>query len=218
MKALQLDQMTKHLRQFQFILRNDREALNQFRIIVLGLLTCFAVYYAAHSVLIEPKTKKLANTIAQKEATAASKLELLGKDIIPIIAQMKTRKKMLVEEIAILKLRERLQREQWGSISDAGRFNKVLFTMTPYAPLNIEESLTQMSQGEKISLEMFDEHPTRLTGTGNYHDVVSYLQYIEKSPEIAKIDNLELTMAEEEESINETISFSLMVSRILLKN
>ncbi|MBU0482354.1 MAG: hypothetical protein KKG47_14775 [Proteobacteria bacterium] len=219
MKKLQLNEITRHLRQFQFILRNDREAMNQFRIIVLGLLTCFAVYYAANAVLIAPKAKKLADKIAQKEEVSATKTEDSTKNIVPLITQMQTRKKMLQEEISILKLREKLQREQWGSIGDAGRFNKVLFTMTPYAPFSIEKSLTQMIQGEKRSLEMFEEHPTRLTGSGSYHDVVTYLQYIENSPEIAKIDNLELTtVSDEKDAVDETLHFSLMVSRILLKD
>jgi hypothetical protein len=218
MDSLTINQLTRHFRRFQFVLRNDSEARGQFWILVLGIITCLMVYYVGVRVVIAPKEKKLRASLAQQAeiVNRGSNQQLAG--LAPRIAQLEQKTMDVQDDIAILGLREKFQREQWRSLADIARFNNIIFTMTPAAPINIEGKLQQMNLGEKRTLEMYDEQPIRLSGKGKYRDVLSYLRYLENSPEIGGIDNLILNALTAEEPKNsDLVHFSLQVSRILLK-
>jgi len=78
--------------------------------------------------------------------------------------------------------------------------------------------LTQMNLGETRKLEMFEEQPVSLAGRGNYPDVLAYLRYLEKSPEIGALNSLELKSSREAgEDDSKLVYFSLQASRIVLK-
>jgi len=214
-----LNQLSRHLRQFQFVLRNDAEASGQFRILVLGIITCLALYYAGNSVIIGPKTKKLQESRARKTEIAAmgSDRQLAG--LGPKILQLQQKKKLIMEDIAILELREKFQREHWKSLGDPGRFNNIIFTMTPAAPISIDGKLLKMNLGEKRTMERHDEQPITLSGKGKYQDVLAYLHYMENSPEVGSIDNLAIKAPTEEGQQNtDSVHFSMLVSRIMLKD
>ncbi|MDT8335995.1 MAG: hypothetical protein RQ753_09870, partial [Desulfurivibrionaceae bacterium] len=99
------------------------------------------------------------------------------------------------------------------------RFNNIIFTMTPAAPISVEGKLRQMNMGEKRTLEMYDEQPIRLSGKDKYHQVLLYLRYLENSPEIGSLDNLTISApAVEERGKSDAVDFSLLVSRIILKD
>jgi hypothetical protein len=214
-----LNQLPRHFRQFQFVLRHDREAGGQFRILVLGVISCLMVYYVGMSVVIGPKEKNLRKNLARQAeiVSRGSSRQLVG--LGPRIVQLEQQKTIVQDDIAILELREKFQREQWRSLGDIGRFNNIIFTMTPAAPINIEGKLQQMNLGEKRTMEMYDEQPIRLAGKDKYYEVLSYLRYLENSPEIGSIDNLTITaLSAEDRNKADSVYFSLQVSRILLKD
>jgi Tfp pilus assembly protein PilO len=218
MNITKLSEFARSCREFWFVLRTDQEARGQMRILVLGFATSLVLYYAATTVLLAPLQKKLKAARAQKQELASqqdlSQLAVIG----PKIAQLRTQKSAIQKEIAILEMRERLQREHWRAMGEPNRFNLVIFTMNQTAPINIDNQLTKMSLGESRNLEMFSEQPVRLAGRGEYRDVMTYLRYLEKSPEIGALDDLELKSSREAgEDESELISFSLQVSRIELK-
>ena len=219
MSVATLSEFTRACRKLEFVLRTDSEARSQSRILFLGLATCLVVYYAASTILLAPLEKKLAAAQARKQELAAlggdqGQLAMTG----PKINQLRTQKGAIQEEIAILEMREKLQRRQWLAMGDSGRFNQVIFTMNSAAPVNIDKQLTQMNLGETRKLEMFEEQPVSLAGRGNYPDVLAYLRYLEKSPEIGALNSLELKSSREAgEDDSKLVYFSLQASRIVLK-
>lgn len=214
-----LNRLIRIFQKFQFALRNDRAAREQIRILVLGIIMCIVVYYLSQSIFIAPKEKELKKIRTRgAEVTAITnnqQMAMLG----PKIVQLEHKKAVIQEDIAILKLREELQREHWRSLGNSTRFNNIIFTMSPAAPINIAGKLLQMNLGEKRSFEIHEVQPIILSGKGKYHDVIAYLDYLEKSPEIGSIDNLSLHKPTGKDlDENEAIDFSMLVSRIILKD
>lgn len=214
-----LSELARSFRKLEFVLRTDPEVRGQSRILLLGLITCLVVYYAASTILLDPLAKKLAAAQARKQELVAmegqGQLAVTG----PKIDQLRTQKSLILEEIAILEMREKLHRRQWLALGESGRFNQVIFTMNPTAPVNIDKQLTRMNLGESRALEMFEEQPVRLAGRGSYPDVLAYLRYLEKSPEIGALDYLELKSSREAgEEVSKLVYFSLQASRIVLKD
>lgn len=218
MSVATLSEFTRACRKLEFVLRTDSEARSQSRILLLGLVSCMVVYYAASTILLAPLEKKLAAAQARKQELAAlgnpDQFVMTG----PKINQLRTQKDAILEEIAILEMREKLQRRQWLAMGDSGRFNQVIFTMNSAAPVNIDKQLTRMNLGETRALEMFEEQPVSLAGRGNYPDVLAYIRYLEKSPEIGALNSLELKSSREAgEEDSKLVYFSLQASRIVLK-
>lgn len=218
MSITTLSEFTRACRKLEFVLRTDSEARSQSRILFLGLVSCMVVYYAASTILLAPLEKKLAAAQARKQELAAlgnpDQFVMTG----PKINQLRTQKDAILEEIAILEMREKLQRRQWLAMGDSGRFNQVIFTMNSAAPVNIDKQLTRMNLGETRALEMFEEQPVSLAGRGNYPDVLAYIRYLEKSPEIGALNSLELKSSREAgEEDSKLVYFSLQASRIVLK-
>lgn len=213
-----LSDFTRTFRRLEFVLRTDPEVRSQSRILFLGLVTCLVVYYAAVTILLAPLEKKLSAAQARKQELAS--MEEQGQSAMtgPKINQLRSQKNAIQEEIAILEMRESLQRRQWLAMGDPGRFNQVIFTMNPAAPVSIDKQLTQMTLGETRKLEMFEEQPVSLAGRGNYPDVLAYIRYLEKSPEVGALNSLELKSSREAgEEESKLVYFSLQASRIVLK-
>ena len=218
MALAQKNQLIRYFRQLQFLLRNDREASAQFRLLALGLVSCLVLYYAGHTLMIEPKNKKLRNSLSRQAESIAQGSDRQLPELAPKISQLQQKKTATLEEIGVLELREKLQRDQWRSLGEQTRFNNVILTMTPAAPVRMDKNLSQLGLGQKKSLEMFEEQPIMLVGSGAYPEVLAYLNYIENSQEIGSIDQLELKAAPEEgRGKEDLVGFSIQVSKITLK-
>lgn len=218
MASTPLSEFIRSCRKLEFVLRTDQEARVQSRILLLGLITCLVIYYAASTILLAPLTKKLAAAKARKQELVAMGEQGQSGTNGTKIAQLRTQKNAIQEEIAILELREKLQRRQWLAMGESGRFNRIIFAMNPTAPGNIDKQLTRMNLGETKKLELFEEQPVSLAGRGSYQDVLAYLRYLEKNPEIGALDNLELKSSREAgEDPSKLVYFSLQASRIFLK-
>ncbi|MBU0675386.1 MAG: hypothetical protein KJ950_12140 [Proteobacteria bacterium] len=210
--------LTKQLRTLRFALRNDRQAMLQFRLLLMGLLTCVAFYYAGYTILIEPGQHKLSQRKTQLHELQNLGIRPTSPEEALHVSQMKSRKERLVEEIAVLTFRRKMLLEQGRSQGNPERFQKIIFTMNENAPVDMENILSRMSIAEKRSTDLYQEYPASLEGQGKYHDFISYLRYIEKTPEISAIDNLTLDRIEPGQNIHPgSVSFSLKVSRILLQ-
>lgn len=218
MAFVALTEITRSFRELEFVLRTDPEARGQGRILLLGLVSCLVCYYAATTILLAPLQKKVAAAQARKQELAAlgdpGQMAMVG----PKLDQLRSQKEAIREEIAILELREKLHRRQWLAMGESGRFNRIIFTMSAAAPVNIDKQLTQMNLGDSKKLEMFEEQAVSLAGRGSYRDVLTYLDYLEKSPEIGGVDNLELkSWREAGGETSSLVSFSLQANRMVLK-
>lgn len=190
LKQHNLPQVGNALKRWYFLIKNDAETLAELRRLGLGLLVCLSLFYAATSLLLVPKEKELEQKKAVKLEQQSTTPAQVDQVLASRQAQLRKEKLLLEEQNGILVLKKRFLEEQWRMWGDAERFTKVIFTLLPSAPLNIEKSLKQMSQLEKRSQQGFTIHSVNLTGDVAFHDLFAYLQYIESQAEVSIIENL----------------------------
>jgi hypothetical protein len=218
MNIKRLQNIPKILKKWYFVLRSDPEAMEQFRLLALGLAACFTIYYGGTSLFIEPQEKNLDQKIAQKQMLASSVPREYQTDMLPLLKQLVAKKASMQEQIEILKLQKEMLLEQWELLGDARRFANIIFTLQPSASVNIEDSLEQMTVADKRSHDTYDLYPVTLAGSSDFENLLEYLQYIEKHSEVGLLDNLVMEIAPgHNEREKAKIHFSLMVGRINLK-
>ena len=218
MDIKKLQNIPKNLKKWYFVLRSEPEALEQFRLLMLGLATCFVIYYGGTSLFIEPQEKTLSQKIAQKQMLVSSTPGEYHTDMVPLLKQLIAKKASRQEQIEILKLQKELLLEQWELLGDARRFASIIFTLQPSASIKIEDSLEQMTVADKRSHDTYDLYPVTLSGSSDFENLLEYLQYIEKHAEVGLLDNLVMEVAPgHDEKGKAKIHFSLMVGRINLK-
>jgi hypothetical protein len=190
MSPRHLKELTGLLRKWYFVIKSDAETLQELRHLLLGLAVCLVIFYAGNALFIKP----LEQSAAQKTARRA---ELLAKD--PGLASqvltaeqraLKSEQQSLEEQNAILALQDGFFKEQWQLWSNAERFTKIIFTLLPRAPVNLENSIKQMSQLEKKSKDGFAVYAVNLAGEATFQELYRYLAYVEAQPEVSVIEDL----------------------------
>ncbi|MEW6502019.1 MAG: hypothetical protein ACOY8P_10485 [Thermodesulfobacteriota bacterium] len=183
-------ELTDFLRKWYFVVRSDPETVQELRHLLLGLAVCLVILYAGNILFVKPLEKG----VAQREARRA---ELLSQDPgqasqVLSAEQQSLRKEQqrLAEENAILTLQEGFLKEQWQMWGNAERFTRIIFTLLPRAPVNLENSIRQMSQLEKRSKEGFAVYAVNLAGEATFQELYRYLAYVEAQPEVSVIEDL----------------------------
>ena len=214
-----LPNLGKNFKKGSFNLRNDVDAMSQFRLLLLGLVMCFVIYYAGMTLFVQPQKDVLQEKVIWKQKISAATPIQRTPQLTAALEQLRNTKANLREQIEILKLKIQFLQDHWEILGDADRFTKIIFTLLPSAPVNIEKDLAQMSRSETRSLSNYDIHPVTLAGNAPFHNFLSYLQYTETRPEVGVIDNLVVKRlpAEEKYSGHAEVFFSFMVGRINLK-
>lgn len=182
--------LTDFIRKWYFVIKSDAETLVELRHLLLGLTVCLVIFYAGNALFVKPLEKSL----AQKNARRG---ELLAKDpgqasqvLTAEQRALKSEQQRLEEQNAILGLQEGFFKEQWQLWSNAERFTKIIFTLLPRAPVNLENSIKQMSQLEKRSKDGFAVYAVNLAGEATFQELYRYLAYVEGQPEVSVIEDL----------------------------
>lgn len=213
--AIASTDITKTIKQWYFAVKSEPGALAQVRILVLGLIACLTIYFGADSLLLAPKKKDLTAKKARLAEISATVSTMMPPGLIQAIEQMTQKKKTLMSEIDILKIKERFLQEEWQIISDPDRFTNIIFTSFPAAPVNIKKGLKQMSLVKPRTIDGFQVQPVDLAGTAAFHDFVAYLQYIESRSEAGPVENLSLEEIPAKEDLPKTkIHFNILVNRL----
>ncbi len=207
--------MGKKIKQWYFIAKNDPAAAAQVRVMLLGIIACFTIYYGANTLIIAPKNKALGIKQAQLAEVMANATALVPAGLAPAIEQLTRQKQDLNDRIATLKVKKRFLQEEWRLISDPDRFTNIIFTSFPTAPVNIKKNLKQMSLAKERTRDGFAIQPVNLAGIASFKDFLAYLQYLESRPEAGpvdelKLENLPITPGETRAKIR----FNVLLSRI----
>ncbi|MBU0728441.1 MAG: hypothetical protein KKE17_15265 [Proteobacteria bacterium] len=201
-----------------YLVRNDARFRVELRQITLGIIVCFTLFYGGTSLLLDPLKIKVEQKIAQKNETIQRAPAALDSGFSSQFLMLSKSKKTLEEKINILKLQKDYIRENWEKIGDTRRFSDIIFTLLPSAPVHLEGKLNQMELSNPVSEAGFEFQPVILTGSGDFRDIYTYLQYIEQQPEIGDINNINLeSMPVSDKYDQAKVSFSITVSRITLK-
>ena len=206
------------VKQGYFLLRNDPEALIQARQFFLVFLVCIMVLWAGSTLFIEPKEKLLQQKILQLRELAGSVPDEMNRMMAAREKQLTAENQNLAKKIDILSLKRTLLHENWLTKGDSDRFNRIIFTLNPDAPVNIENSLVQVSLQEKRSKDGFMLYPMTIEGEGSFSLLFDYLQYLESQPEVGLITELTIERPPDAKHFQVApVHFSLVVSRITLK-
>ena len=217
-KLSDITKITKEIKKLFFVLRNDKEAQIQTRTLVLGIIVCFALNYSVSTLFIGPLQKNLKKKTSQRNELKASTPEQLNAAMSVAIMKLEKEKRELEEKIATLKFKEKILLEHWGTISNEERFTKVILTLLPNAPINIEKELEQVTLVDSRSQDTFEMYPMSLKGDAAFPDLFNYLQYIESRPEIGAINNLTIERIPTKRYDRKAkVRFNVMVSRLGLR-
>lgn len=190
MPSRQTKELTDLLRNWYFVIKNDAEMLQELRHLLLGLAVCVVIFYAGNALFIKPLEKSLAQKNARRTELLAQAPGQASQVLTAEQQALRSEQQGLEEQNAILTLQEHFFKEQWQLWSNAERFTKIIFTLLPRAPVNLENSIKQMSQLEKRSKEGFAVHAVNLAGEATFQELYRYLAYVEAQPEVSVIEDL----------------------------
>lgn len=183
-------ELTDLLRNWYFVIKNDAESRQELRHLLLGLTVCLVIFYAGNALFIAPLEKNLGQKNARRTELLAQDPGLASQVLTAEQQALKSEQQRLEEENAILTLQESFFKEQWQLWGNAERFTKIIFTLLPRAPVNLENSIKQMSQLEKRSKDGFAVYAINLAGEATFQELYRYLAYVEAQPEVSVIENL----------------------------
>ncbi len=209
--------LIKIFRDIYYLLRNDAATRTSLRPLVLGVVCCFFVAYGGKSLFLDPSQKALQKNLAEQAEFGAP-----GDDAIMMLTgatnEFERESEEIQKKIAVLNLKENYLEQHWDGLSDPERFTKIILTLLPDAPVNIQENVMEMQSVALQTLNGFELHPVTLSGDTDFRNIFAYLQYIEKRPEIGVIDNLEIKrLPIEKNELRAKIHFSLLVGRLKRK-
>ena len=205
------------VKRIYFVLRNDPEAMVQARQAFLGIIVCLALLWAGITVLIEPKAKLLRQESSQlQEITNSSPAKML-KIMAAREQNLIQESKIFKEKIELIKLKEKLLKENWQQRGDSDRFSRIIFSIFPTAPAAIDDTLKQMSLQPKRSSKGFHFYPVSLEGDASFFQVFDYLHYLEQQSEVGFINNLLIENIDRAgPDMKQLVHFSMIIGRITL--
>jgi|GEM_PF-6829341 len=192
-----------------FLVRTDKGVRDSLRALLLGLVILVLLFNAGKQFILAPQAKKIAQLEAEvSEARAASAGLAEAAAIAPLLEQMQQKKIKLAQEIKVRELELDLHRRHWQTYGSAAGFNQVIFTTGRNAPFSFDKRLASMNMAESRSAGPFTLHPTRITGSAAFPDLLAYLLFLEARPEIGNINGLSL-----ERNPEGRVDFSVVLTR-----
>lgn len=199
-------------------IRHDPESLFELRQLLFGIIIVGGIVFAFHTLFVQSKQKDQKKLVIQ-EAQLASDLGSGEVEALTMqqLSKMTKTEAVLRDNVGLLEFKENMFREQYVKSNNDESFANVIFTLLPKSPINIENDFVQMNVLDKRSLDFYEIHPVNIQGDSDYHALFSYLQYLEKRPEIGVIDSLKIEQLEQK-SFGEKIQvhFDLVLGKIKL--
>jgi len=190
MSPRQPKKLTDLVQKWYFVIKSDAETVKEVRHLLLGLAVCLVILYAGNALFVKPLEKNAAQKIARRTELLAQDPGLASQVLTAEQQALKNEQQNLEEQNAILGLQEGFYKEQWQLWGNAERFTKIIFTLLPRAPVNLENSIKQMSQLEKKSKDGFAVYAVNLAGEATFQELYRYLAYVEAQPEVSVIEDL----------------------------
>lgn len=200
-------------------IRHDPEALFELRQLLFGVIIVGGIVFGFHTFFVQSKQKDQKKLVIQEVQLSS---ELGGGEVealaIQQLLKMTKIETVLRDKVGLLQFKENMLREQYVKKNNDESFANVIFTLLPRSPVNIENEFVQMNVLDKRSLDFYEIHPVNIQGDSDYHALFSYLQYLERRPEIGLIDSLKIEQLEQK-SFGEKIQvhFDLVLGKIKLR-
>lgn len=210
--------MKVRIKDFFNEIRHDPESLFELRQLLFGVIVVGGIVFGFHTLYVQPKQKNQ-NKLVIQETQLSSELGKGEVEALTMKQLLKVRKTnaVLRDKVGLLQFKENMLREQYVKSDNEESFANVIFTLLPRSPVNIENEFVQMNVLDKRSLDFYEVHPVNIQGDSDYHALFSYLQYLERRPEIGFIDSLKIEQLEQK-SFGEKIQvhFDLVLGKIKL--
>ncbi|MCK5229632.1 MAG: hypothetical protein KAR13_05165 [Desulfobulbaceae bacterium] len=200
-----------------YLLRNDAESRASLRILILGIVCCLFVGYGGKSVFLDPQQKSLQKNLAELAQFEAPRDDVTMM-LTGAISKFEREQEEIGKKIAVLNLKENYLKQHWDSLADPEQFTRIILTLLPGAPVDIRENVGEMRSVAPQTLNGFELCPVTLSGDTEFRNIFTYLQYLEKRPEIGVVDKLEIKrLPIEKNELQARIHFSLLAGRLTLR-
>lgn len=200
-------------------MKHDSEALFELRQLLFGLIIVAGITYGFHTLYVQTKVKEQKKLQAQERQIKAN----LGNGEVESLtaaqlSKLQKKEGELEDKIGFLRFKEEMFREEYTTGMNEHAFANVIFTLLPRSPVDIEGKLVKMNVLETRSFQYFEVLPVSISGAGHYSDLLAYLQYIEKRPEVGVIDSLEINLDEKSAFSKQVqVTYDLILGRIRLQ-
>lgn len=214
---MDIKKITSKINGILLLIRTDPGSLVLLRTHILYICLCAMTFYAGHTVLLEPKLVKLEKMNQAKEQLSQTYPGLAEGTQADLQTRLQANINTLREEIAIGELQKKNLKENWQISGDPKRFNKIILTLEPSAPIIMDKSIQRTDNLESRSHEGFKLFPVSIAGAAGFLELYTYLKYLESRPEIAFIDDLTLqTETEKDTPRSPVVHFIMVAGRIEL--
>ena len=204
---------------FWAALKSDPEALFELRQLVFAILIAAGVIYGLYSFQVMTKNRVRADYISNKKELTASLGDKLGAaTATDQLRKLAATEADLVEKLGMLRFQEQFLREQYAVESGGETFAKVIFTLLPLSPVDIENGFVKMNVLDTRAYDYFDVNPINLQGDMDYSEFSYYLQYLEGRSEVGMIGKLVLEILPAKSFTDKVkVHFDMVLGRIQLR-
>lgn len=211
--------VAQRIGQFLNAVRNDPETLLELRQLLFAILIAAGVVYGLYTFQVaaqnQAKVKNLSRKSELTAAVAAKSADHPAAGQLPILMATKQE---LTEKLTLLRFQEQILREQYTAENSGESFAKVIFTLLPLSPVDIENGFVKMNVLETRSYDYFDVNPINLQGDMAYLEFLYYLQYLEGRPEVGLIGKLALEILPAKSFAEKVkVHFDVVLGRIQLR-
>lgn len=211
--------VAQRIGRFLTAVRNDPEALVELRQLLFAILIAAGVVYGLYTFQVVGQIKEKVKNLSRKsELTTVVAGKTAESTAAVQLPKLQATKKELTEKLTLLRFQEQMLREQYATENSGESFAKVIFTLLPLSPVDIENGFVKMNVLETRSYDYFDVNPIDLQGDMAYLEFLYYLQYLEGRPEVGVIGKLSLEI-QPAKSFTEKVKvhFDVVLGRIQLR-
>jgi hypothetical protein len=211
--------VTQRIVQFLAAVRNDPEALFELRQLVFAMFIAAGVIYGFYIFQVAAKDQVRVKNLSHKnELTAALVEKTLAVPAAGQLQKLIATKQEVTEKLDLLRFQEKILREQYAAESSGESFAKVIFTLLPLSPVDIENGFIQMNVLDTRVYDYFDVNPINLQGDMDYSEFLYYLQYLEGRPEVGMIGKMALEILPAKPFADQVkVHFDVVLGRIQLR-
>lgn len=213
----QLIQIGLSLRKWFFLLKSDPETLAESRKLVLGVVASLVFLYAGDTILLSPLRQALAQKQAQLQELTTTTPPQVVEALAGQAARLENEQRSLNEQAEILALQVRFLEEQWRAVTSPEQFTKVVFTLQPNVPVNMEKHLDKMTQQENRTENGATFSTITLSGEASFRNLHAYLRYLEGRTEVSLIEALSIERLPAPAQEQAKVKFSMVVGRTVLE-
>ena len=213
--AMKFAAFRKSINRLVYLFRTDREVAVKARTLLLSLMVVGALGYGGYILLVEPQKDLLKEKNEEHLASNSASSQKAHEALANAYHDLKKRDEDLKAEIGSLQLEKGSYKDLWRGGEDKQIFFPVVLALHPSAPSSLVKGMVKLGQLAAVKQDNLTIFPVNLEGMASYDDLLAYLEYLERRPEVGVLDKLSVTAKESDDSSPpRELFFRIQVGRI----